>query len=289
MGDIRVNSLAIPLMPSLVHMLDYQRIGEVAGRSLFPCLLQVDAVASVWLCSPLGPRKTPYICARVRVSPATYPSTPFSIPPVKPCRRRRHFSPQTRMNRFVFLNLPILSLGNHLGVTVSPQSPLPAGYVTLPVDSRSPPLGLMLPHSRKQARQIPPFSKRSQQNPPPFLGARRTVGDVHSPSLVRTRDLHAAQQIRISAKREAMGRAAEVVAPSSSLRTDGGCPVAQVNDLSRSLTAFDPISTLVVVVEMSKASWLVSGVVPGVERQPLKKLEPDATALLRLIERWRNE
>ena len=88
---------------------------------------------------------------------------------------------------------------------------------------------------------------------------------------------------------EAMGRAAEVVAPSSSIRTDGGCPVAQVNDLSRSLTAFDPISTLVVVVEMSKASWLVSGAVPGVERQPLKKLEPDATALLRLIERWRNE
>src|SRR6266699_2280233 len=75
---------------------------------------------------------------------------------------------------------------------------------------------------------------------------------------------------------EAMGRAAEVVAPSSSIRTDGGCPVVQINDLSRSLAAFDPISTLVVVVEMSKASWLVSGVVPGVERQPLKKLEPDA-------------
>src|ERR1700694_3308864 len=92
-----------------------------------------------------------------------------------------------------------------------------------------------------------------------------------------------------ASRREAMGRAAEVVAPSSSIRTDGGCAVAQVNDLSRSLTAFDPISTLVVVVEMSKASWLVSGVVPGVERQPLKKLEPDATALLRLIERWRNE
>jgi transposase len=55
--------------------------------------------------------------------------------------------------------------------------------------------------------------------------------------------------------------------------------VVQINDLSRSLAAFDPISTLVVVVEMSKASWLVSGVVPGVERQPLKKLEPDATAL----------
>ena len=86
-----------------------------------------------------------------------------------------------------------------------------------------------------------------------------------------------------------MGRAADVVAPSSSIRTDGGCPVAQVNDLTRSLTAFDPISTLVVVVEMSKTSWLVSGAVPGVERQPLKKLAPDATALLRLIERWRSE
>src|SRR4029079_4151705 len=59
---------------------------------------------------------------------------------------------------------------------------------------------------------------------------------------------------------EAMGRAAEVVAPSSSIRTDGGCPGVQVNDLSRSLAAFDPISTLVVVVEMSKASWLVSSV-----------------------------
>src|SRR6201990_1211767 len=42
------------------------------------------------------------------------------------------------------------------------------------------------------------------------------------------------------------------------------------------------------VVEMSKAIWLVGGAVGG-EPQPLKKLEPDATALLRLIERWRNE
>jgi hypothetical protein len=42
------------------------------------------------------------------------------------------------------------SLGNHLGVTASPQSPLPAGYVTLPVDGRSPPLGLMPSHSRGQ-------------------------------------------------------------------------------------------------------------------------------------------
>ena len=86
-----------------------------------------------------------------------------------------------------------------------------------------------------------------------------------------------------------MGQAAEVVAPSSSIRIDGDCPVAQFNDLSRSVTAFDPLSTLVVVVEMSKASWLVSGAVPGVERQPLKKLEVDESALLKLLNRWREE
>jgi len=46
---------------------------------------------------------------------------------------------------------------------------------------------------------------------------------------------------------------------------------------------------LVVVVEMSEAGWLVAGLVPGVDRQPLKKLEPDPSALLRLLERWQAE
>lgn len=63
----------------------------------------------------------------------------------------------------------------------------------------------------------------------------------------------------------------------------------QVNDLSRSLTAFDQNTTLTVVVELSEASWLVAGLVPGVDRQPLKKQEPDPVALLRLLERWRAE
>src|SRR5262245_28511810 len=40
---------------------------------------------------------------------------------------------------------------------------------------------------------------------------------------------------------------------------------------------------------MGSKSWLVAGTVPGVERQPLKRLEPDASAVLRLIERWRGE
>src|SRR3712207_7897680 len=40
---------------------------------------------------------------------------------------------------------------------------------------------------------------------------------------------------------------------------------------------------------MSQASWLVAGIVPGVDREPLKKLEPDGDALLRLLQRWRDE
>ena len=62
-----------------------------------------------------------------------------------------------------------------------------------------------------------------------------------------------------------------------------------VDDLSRSIAAFDHDSTLVVVIEMSKSSWLVAGIIPGVDRQPVKKLEPDPDALQRLLERWRAE
>lgn len=65
--------------------------------------------------------------------------------------------------------------------------------------------------------------------------------------------------------------------------------MSQVDDLSRSLAAFDQNTTLTVVVELSEASWLVAGLVPAVDRQPLKKQEPDPRALLRLLERWRAE
>ena len=61
------------------------------------------------------------------------------------------------------------------------------------------------------------------------------------------------------------------------------------NDLSRSLTALEQDSTLIVVIEMSQASWLVAGIVPGVDREPLTKLEPNGDALLRLLQRWQDE
>jgi hypothetical protein len=61
------------------------------------------------------------------------------------------------------------------------------------------------------------------------------------------------------------------------------------NDLSRSLVALDQHRTLIAVVELSLGSWLVGGIVPGIERDPLKKLAPDAEALLRLLHCWRDE
>jgi transposase len=66
-------------------------------------------------------------------------------------------------------------------------------------------------------------------------------------------------------------------------------PMQKLNDLSRSLVALEPASTLIAVIEMSLSSWLVAGIVPGVERQPLKKLAVDESALLKLLHRWREE
>jgi len=63
----------------------------------------------------------------------------------------------------------------------------------------------------------------------------------------------------------------------------------QPNDLSRSLTALDPDSTLIAVVEMSQSSWLVGAIIPGVERRAAKKLEASETLLLALLHRWRDE
>ena len=61
------------------------------------------------------------------------------------------------------------------------------------------------------------------------------------------------------------------------------------NDLSRSLTVLNRNSTLIAVIEMSQSSWLIAGIVPGVERQPLKKLAVDESALLKMLHRWREE
>ena len=65
--------------------------------------------------------------------------------------------------------------------------------------------------------------------------------------------------------------------------------MSQVFEASRSLTAIEQDSTIIAVIEMSQAKWLVAAIVPGVERQPLKRLDADETMLLKLLHRWRRE
>ena len=58
----------------------------------------------------------------------------------------------------------------------------------------------------------------------------------------------------------------------------------------RSLVALDQHKCLIAVVELSLSTWLVGGIVPGIARDPLKKLTPpDPEAVLRLLYRWRDE
>jgi transposase len=63
----------------------------------------------------------------------------------------------------------------------------------------------------------------------------------------------------------------------------------ELNRLNRSLTALEQDSTLIAVIDMGQSSWLVAGIVLGVERHPLKKLRSDESEFLRLLERWRDE
>ncbi len=67
------------------------------------------------------------------------------------------------------------------------------------------------------------------------------------------------------------------------------CLMPKPNDLSRSLVALDQDSTLIAVIELGLASWLVAGVVPGVDRQPLKKLTADPNQLAVMLRRWKEQ
>src|SRR6266700_402108 len=83
----------------------------------------------------------------------------------------------------------------------------------------------------------------------------------------------------------ARGRACDLGAATIADR----CPMRRPNDLSRSLAPFNQDTTLIAVIEMSQSSWLVAGMVPGLERHPLKKLAVDEGSLLRLLQQWRDE
>jgi transposase len=62
-----------------------------------------------------------------------------------------------------------------------------------------------------------------------------------------------------------------------------------IDQSKKCLNAFEQDSTLVAVVELSQKSWLVAGIVPGVDRHPLKKFDADENRLFALIQRWKQE
>lgn len=129
-----------------------QRIGEAAGRSLFPCVPQVDADVMVWLHSPHDPpRASLHLCSRADARRRTCLATSSAFRLLSRVGEGDLSALRCELTGSCSSTFQYFSLGNHLGVTASPQSPLPAGYVTLPVDGRSPPLGLMPPRSRGQA------------------------------------------------------------------------------------------------------------------------------------------
>ncbi|MER8672236.1 hypothetical protein NKH45_35170 [Mesorhizobium sp. M1156] len=65
--------------------------------------------------------------------------------------------------------------------------------------------------------------------------------------------------------------------------------MSQSFDTSRSLTALEQDNTIIAVIEMSKGKWLVAALIPGLKRQPLKKIDAVAPVLLKLLQRWRDE
>src|SRR4029453_1529525 len=62
------------------------------------------------------------------------------------------------------------------------------------------------------------------------------------------------------------------------------------SDMSKSLVVLNQDSTLIAVIDMGLSSWLVAGLVPGLTRQPKKRVDLlNPEALPPFFQRWRNE
>jgi transposase len=61
-----------------------------------------------------------------------------------------------------------------------------------------------------------------------------------------------------------------------------------MNDLSCSLAALEQDSTLIAVIDLGLKRWLMTGLVPGARRQPLKTFDAEAHEVLRLLHLWRD-
>src|SRR6516164_9977176 len=106
------------------------------------------------------------------------------------------------------------------------------------------------------------------------LDERNPSKSLLRPALIRLAKAGLAQYDENCGTTRFYGAGGEDVATSSLLSNRWSAAMPQPNDLSRSLVALDHNSTIIAVVELSQSSWLVGGVLPGIERQPRKKLEP---------------
>src|SRR6202011_551367 len=61
------------------------------------------------------------------------------------------------------------------------------------------------------------------------------------------------------------------------------------DDSKACLTAFVQDSTLTAVIEMRLGRWLLAGMIPGVTREPRKKIAPSPEVLLEVLYRGRDE
>jgi hypothetical protein len=65
-----------------------------------------------------------------------------------------------------------------------------------------------------------------------------------------------------------MGRSGKNGTSLTPVSNQSSAAMANQNDLSRSVVAFEQDNTIIAVIEMSLNSWLVAGIVPGIERHP---------------------
>lgn len=105
-----------------------QRIGEAAGRSLFPCFPQVDADAMVWLHSPHDPpRASLHLRSRSDARRHTCPATSSAFRLLSRVGEGDIPALRCELTGSCSSTFQYFSLGNHLGVTASPQSPFTCG------------------------------------------------------------------------------------------------------------------------------------------------------------------
>lgn len=126
---------------------------------------------------------TPWACAYMSQTlgpPGGFlPSDGTPDLPVKPCRPGRHFHPQMRVNRFVFLNPSVLSRRCILASRLRRTPHCPADYVTVPASGTSPPRGLRFSRHRE-----PPGLRSSCE--PGWIPPESLLGVLYVMSVIHT-------------------------------------------------------------------------------------------------------